>query len=293
MTSTTWRSLLASIAIAAQCGVGPPAQAGDAGAPALLAEYAQRKAALARSPFKRPLLLESSAAPDRPHGDVFAVLDQPFPQVAAVLSNAARWCDVFILQTNVKRCAASDDASGRLLRVAVVRRFDMPVTDAYELAFRFSLRTNDAHQLSVQLAADSGPLGTRDYRLVLEAVPLDAGRSFIHMSYAYANGLAARLATDAYLASAGSSKVGFTVTGQDASGRPSYVGGVQGVAERNTMRYFIAIEALLQSPPSPAEDRLEARLRGFHAAIEQYPDQLHEMSSQDYLAMKRRETQAR
>ena len=44
------------------------------------------------------------------------------------------------------------------------------------------------------MSADEGPLGTRDYRLVLEAAPLDGGRTFLHLSYAYAYGTIARLA---------------------------------------------------------------------------------------------------
>ena len=70
-----WKPLLAAIATAAMCGVNAPSQAADAGASALLNEYAQRKTALARSPFKRLLLLEADAVPERPRGDVFAVLD--------------------------------------------------------------------------------------------------------------------------------------------------------------------------------------------------------------------------
>ncbi|MDT4876423.1 hypothetical protein FQZ97_1118590 [compost metagenome] len=95
----------------------------------------------------------------------------------------------------------------------------------------------------MRLEAEDGPLGTRRYRIKLEAVALDERRSFLHLSYSYAYGLAARLATQAYLATLGRNKVGFSIVAHDAEGQPVYIGGMRGVIERNTMRYYLAIEA--------------------------------------------------
>ena len=50
------------------------------------------------------------------------------------------------------------------------------------------------------LLASTGPMGTRNYQIALEAVPLPAGRTFIHLSYSYEPGLAGRLALKGYLA---------------------------------------------------------------------------------------------
>jgi hypothetical protein len=71
--------------------------------------------------------------------------------------------------------------------------------------------------------------------------------------------------------------LGFSVSGRDASGRPNYVDGVQGVAERNTMRFFLAIDTFLQSLALPPEQRHERRLHEWFAVTERYPMQLHEM----------------
>jgi hypothetical protein len=120
-------------------------------------------------------------------------------------------------------------------------------------------------------------------------MPIDAGRTFVRMSYAYASGLAARLATEAYLATTGRDKVGFSVAGHDADGRPLHVRGVQGIAERNTMRYFLAIDTYLDVLDVAPQDRVEQRLQRWFAATERYPRQLREMGLADYLAMKRRE----
>ncbi|MFX5562722.1 hypothetical protein ABTD73_19920, partial [Acinetobacter baumannii] len=55
------------------------------------------------------------------------------------------------------------------------------------------------------------------------------------------------------------------------------------------MRYYLAIDAYLSGLEAPAGERLEKRLTAWYGATEQYPRQLHEVSREDYLAMKRKE----
>jgi len=64
---------------------------------------------------------------------------------------------------------------------------------------------------------------------------------------------------------------------------------MRGVVERNTMRYYLAIEAFLGALSVPPQARLEKRLRDWFAAAERYPRQLHEKERDEYLKMKRRE----
>ncbi len=64
---------------------------------------------------------------------------------------------------------------------------------------------------------------------------------------------------------------------------------MRGLVERNTMRYYLAIEAYLGALSMPPAARLEKRLRDWFASIESYPRQLHEMDENQYLKMKRRE----
>jgi hypothetical protein len=85
----------------------------------------------------------------------------------------------------------------------------------------------------------------------------------------------------AYLGTLGSDKVGFTPKG--ASG---YVGGVRGVVERNTMRYYLAIDAFLDAP---RPEQLDRRLAAWFDATERYARQLHETERSEYLEMKRSE----
>jgi hypothetical protein len=84
------------------------------------------------------------------------------------------------------------------------------------------------------LSAAEGPLSTKDYRIVLEAVDIGKGRTFLHRTYSYGFGMAGRIAMKTYLATIGSAKVGST---QASSG--DYIGGVRGLVERNTMRYYL------------------------------------------------------
>ena len=88
-------------------------------------------------------------------------------------------------------------------------------------------------------------------------------------------------------ATSGSAKVGFS-TERDAEGE-HLVHGMRGVLERNTMRYFLAIDAYLGSLAVPEAQRLEKRLGDWYAAAARYPRQLNEMERAEYFAMKRRE----
>lgn len=262
-------------------------------ASALAARHAAMRDALAASPFGRPLLLQSSDAPRAPRGDVYVLLDHPIAHVAEALRRAEVWCDALILPFNVKQCVPRTANDPPRLEVAIGRKSADSAAQASRVDFTFDVRSVQADYLSVQVSAESGPLGTRDYRIALEAVAVDARRSFLHLSYAYTTSVAARLATEAYLATTGRDKVGFSTDGHDAAGAPRYVGGLRGVAERNTMRYFLAVETVLGTLALPERARVEARLRGWFAATERYARQLHEMPLDDYLAMKRREVRAR
>jgi hypothetical protein len=280
-------SLLACVLLATVCAA--PAFPQDAGT--LRAVHAKLRERLANSPFQRPLVLESTQGDASLKGDVYAVVEQPFAVLAPALQGPARWCELLILHLNVKHCGTAGAAPNEVLALAVGRKFDQPVADAHKVAFRYSVPAATPDYLHVKMAADSGPLGTRDYQLAVEATPLDAKRSFIHLSYAYSYGMAARIAMQGYLSTVARDKVGFSVVGQGDSGKPVYVGGLRGVAERNTMRYFLAIEAYLGALAAPPAEQPEKRLRDWFAATEQHPLQLHEMERDAYLAMKRHELQ--
>lgn len=89
-----------------------------------------------------------------------------------------------------------------------------------------------------------------------------------------------------YLATAGRDKVGFSIVGRPADGVPQYVRGAHSAIERNTMRYYLAIEAYLGALSLPAPQRFDMRLAVWYAGVERYPRQLHDLERDEYLALK-------
>lgn len=255
-----------------------------AGSDELRAQHAALKAELARNHFGRPLHLESTEGSDRVAGEIHAELGFPFSAVSGALAQKESWCEILLLVFNIKQCRSK----GSELDVRIGRKFDQPLEQAYRVVFDYRVEAREAGYLAVSLAAPAGPVGTRDYRIRLEAIPLAQG-SFIRFSYAYGFGLGGWLAMKAYLGTTGADKVGFTQLGRGADGAPRLVGGMRGVVERNAMRYYLAIEAHLKALATPPAQRFEQAARTWFAATERYPRQLRELEEAEYLDMKRRE----
>jgi hypothetical protein len=253
----------------------------------LRARHAALQEKFANNQFGRPLVLESTQTSGDLKGDVYAVVDHPFPTVQQALQSAEHWCDILILHLNVKRCRAGS-GTAKTINLSVGRKFDQPIEDAYALNFAYRVVAATPDYLQVQLSADEGPLSTKNYRIQVEAVPVDAKRSVIHMSYAYGYGFAAKVAMQTYLSTIGSAKVGFTIL-ERKDGKPVYQAGVLGLLERNTMRYYLAIDAYLSAYSLPAGEQFEKRIREWYASTERYAQQLHEMEQNEYLDMKRKE----
>ena len=247
------------------------------------------RAQLANNPFRQPLVVESTATPKTVKGDIFAVLPHAFGDVSGALSEAANWCDILILHLNTKYCKATPQPRATALLMKVGKKYDEPLADSFQINFVWRITDRQADYLRVLLTADEGPVGTHDYRIAVEAVALDDGTTFMHLSYTYGFGLMGKLAMMTYLATAGRSKVGFSTDDTGEGGQPRLVGGMRGVVERNTMRYHLAIESFLNARSTTGPAQFEKRITDWFVASERYPQQLHEMSQAEYLAMKRRE----
>ena len=257
----------------------------------LQAKYLELTSRLAHNPFKRPLVLLSDASSNVLKGDVYAVVDHPFDQVSNNLAGPAHWCDVLILHLNTKYCRAVNGVAGTTLNVSVGKKFDQPLEDAYRVAFSYHQGVTTTDYFDAHLDAKKGPLGTSDYQILLEATAIPGNKTFLHLTYSYVVGFASKVAMQGYLATAGSEKVGFTITGKTVDGQPQYLGGMRGLIERNTMRYYLAIDAFLDAAGLPPAQQVEQRLSHWFDATERYPRQLHEMDRADYLLMKRNEIQ--
>jgi hypothetical protein len=263
-----------------------------AGPGELQAKYKELGEKLHNNVFHRPLYVDSAQSGDSLRGEVYAVLDHPFNEVSNALKKPDDWCDVMILPFNTKYCRPTRGGAGEAtLQMRIGRKADQPARDAYPLDFSWHPIAASADYFETRMDAANGPFGTRDYRIVVSAVPVDGKRTFVHLSYSYDYGLAGKMAMNAYLATAGANKVGFTVTGRDGNGEPVYIGGVRGAIERNAMRYYLAIDAKLAAMSAPPGQQLEKRLEAWFDASEHYPRQLHEMDRASYLAMKRGESE--
>ncbi|MGR4871681.1 hypothetical protein ACIPRI_22785 [Variovorax sp. LARHSF232] len=263
-------------------------------AEALLTRHSALQSQLAASVLGRPLLIESEELPEGLRGEVFAEVEQPFAQVAQALAQPSHWCEMLLLHVNNRRCKLIKGEGGApALELAVVRRYDLSVESAFILPLAVRVDRGAPDYLVVELSSESGPMGTSSHQVRLEAVALPGtDKSFLHFSYSYQHTALARMATQAYLATFGRHKVGFTVLGQSAQDGPDYIRGLRGLVERNAVRYFLTVEAYLDAMRASPAQQAERRLENWYAGSERYPRQLHEIDRATYLAIKRADRSA-
>ncbi|VWX63653.1 conserved hypothetical protein [Burkholderiales bacterium 8X] len=258
---------------------------------ALQEDHRRWSAELAGSPLGRPIHLVSRETDHGLQGEIWAVLDHPFAEARAVFVDPAQWCEMLLLHINNRRCQVRTGSGGGIVALGVVRRYDKPVEDAFDLRFEHRVGADAPDHVGVMLTAREGPLGTSEHRVVIEAMPLGERQVFVHFSYAYEHNLMARMATSAYLATFGSYKRGFTVIGRAPDAGPVHIRGMRGLMERNAMRYFLTLDAYLDGGEAPAGDRFELRLKKWFDGIERYPAQLHEVDFKTYAELKRADRQ--
>ncbi len=267
----------------------PPNAAPDA----LRAGFERARQAAPADLFDRPLYLQSVETPEQMRGDIYSHIDLPYAELRPVMVHGESWCGVLMLHLNMQYCRATGAAGHEVLDAGIGRKFDQALDELYWLRFGLSVVRADGDYLQVALQSPTGPFGTHDYRIGVEAVPAAGGGALLHLTYAYGYGTAARWAMQAYLATLGSGKVGFSIIGRQPDGKPIPVSGLRGVLERNTLRYQLAIEAFLAAQPLPPERRRAQRLQDWFSATERYAPQLHEIDRDAYLAMKQHQAQRR
>lgn len=261
---------------------------------ALRARFTDLNPQLMHNQFGRPLFLDSTESPSHLKGDIYAQVNYPFATVSAALNDPTHWCDVLTLHLNVKYCRASIDQAGDTLLVSIGTKNDKPLNDTFQVKFSYNAVAASSDYFAVRLSAKTGPLGTSDYHIQLESTSIPNDKTFIHLTYTYAYSFAGRLAMQSYLATIGRDKVGFTIensTGKLSKFKSDYIGGVRGLVERNTMRYYLAIDSYLSALSAPPDAQHEIRLQSWFTSTEQYAKQLHEMDRATYLEIKRSEYQ--
>ena len=261
----------------------------------LQAQYRSLESTLQSNQFHAPIYVGSHYEDQSASGEVYAVLPDEFHQVTSNLNTAANWCDVFLLHVNVKGCVI-DNASINikpkqqarthdLVTVYVGREYYQPIDDAYSMQYEFSVPWKQQDYFQIAMIAKDGPFGTSDYVLTFEAIPLTQSTTFMHLKYAYRYGVLATIMLNGYLATLGRNKVGFTVKEYDEQHHPIYIKGIEGIVERNSMRYFLAIQAYLDTIKQGDTD-WKARIIHWYDLAEPFRIQLIEYDEKKYLKSK-------
>jgi len=197
-----------------------------------------------------------------------------------------------LLLSNTKSCVVGRQDEAPSLQMRMCTKGPQALATTTPMNFKFETSAPQATVLETHLSSNSGPMGTKDGKLRVQAIAVGPNKSFIHLHYSYSSSLAGRLATGVYLQTLGRGKVGFSKEQAEAS-RPAdahWVGGVRGIIERNTMRYFMGLSCALQFAGTEAPTQRFAQMAPcWYDDTERYPQQLHEMGRQDYLDMKRAE----
>lgn len=218
--------------------------------------------------------------------EVTSILPHSFATAVPALARAENWCQFMPLHFNIKACTYEQGQGGEVVTLYSGRKSYQSPDDSHTLAYRVEKREQDDGHLTLLLRAERGPVGTRDYRIELNALQVAEG-TLLHIRSSYRGSMTSTLLTRSYLSTLGRDKVGFTRIEQE--GERHYVQGVRGVIERNVMRYHLAINTFLATHALPEPARREAAWRGWFQQNDRYYEQLHEMSEEEYLAIKRRE----
>jgi hypothetical protein len=261
-------------------------------AASLRSSYERLGGKLQNNAFNRPLHLESKERSNELEGDIYALVAQPFSVVNGTLNDPSgkptNWCEVLLLHLNVKYCRIGQNPQGNTLTLNLGRKMEQPLEDTHPVEFRYRVLASEKDYFATSLSAPHGPLSTRDYRIILEAIPADNNQTFIHLTYAYGFGMSGKMAMKGYLSTMGRGKIGFTQVGT-RDGKPEYITGVRAVVERNAMRYYVAIDSYLNAVSARREERFEKALKACIDTLEQYATQLQEVNRTTYLQMKKNE----
>ncbi len=282
---TTAAGIAAALWVAvalAQMPAAARAEPVDAAA-VLATRYVALADELAHSPFGLPLVVRSREEGSLAEGEIVGMVPHPYTAFAAAFATPRAFCDVAVLHPNVKGCTPARIGVEDRVTLYAGRKHYEPAERAYQQDLVATARQVSDRYLRVVLSAPDGSLDTHDYVFTLEAMPV-GDATFIAVRYAYRSSFASRALTAGYLATAGSGKTGFSRT---ESGEPAR--GVRGVVERNAMRHYLALIAVLDTAAVPDAVRTAARLDRYYLLTDRFAAQLREFKRDEYVAIKTRE----
>lgn len=241
---------------------------------------------LENSSFGLPLVVESYEQGDRVHVDIYGIFAYNFTSVVNSLTSPSSWCDIVSLHPNVKACTYRESHGAWFLTFYPGSKEYQPPVDKRHVRYNYRVIARQQGYLEIMLDADAGPYGTKAHKMRFEAIPVNGERTFVHVSYAYSDSAALRLATRVYFATLGRGKVGFTVTGTDKKGNPEYIGGPRGALERSAVRYYLAIQSFMDTLHYPEESHFSVRISNWFDLTARYRRQLFDLEKKDYIKFK-------
>jgi hypothetical protein len=258
-------------------------------AASLRARYQSLLPTLESNVFDAPLYIESEDSQGRVRGEVFGVVYHRIEDLRAMVTSPAEWCALLVIHPNIKYCTHQAPANGEIaLTIYAGKKQFLPIEETRRNEYR--VRVNDSPgYLTAHISAQSGPIDTSDYRLILEAIPIDHETTFVHVGFSYRYGSLTRALSATYFGTIGRNKVGFSVIGRDKQGEPIFVRGRVASLERTVMRTYLALQTWLEGRSKPESDRFDWRLRRWYFLTERYPKQLYEFEEKEYLDVKHRE----
>lgn len=255
-----------------------------------LADYPQLRDRLAASPFGQPLHVVSEENAGVIRVDVHGLFPHPFAAIAEALTAPAGWCEFTPLHIGIAACTYRTQSATSWLTFYLRGGLEAPIVDGYAWHYRFHVQEHNGEYVSVLLEAATGPLDTQNYRILLEAVPVESD-TLIRVRASYEPSAASRLILATYTGTIGRFRVGFSVTGLDKNRKPIYVHGRKALFERTVMRGYLALEAFLDTLQVPEVERFETRLARWLELSQRYPRQLSQPTQEDYLRIKRAQRQ--
>lgn len=217
-----------------------------------------------------------------------SIPDIDIADARAALASPEAWCEILFLHLNVKACIHGETDTRQWVRLYMGRKFYQDVADTEMIELDFASGVSEDGVSWVKLTADEGPYNTSDYYVGLSAIGHEDGIFAELKSSQKADGTI-NSAMDLYFMTLARDKVGFSVVGKRWNGDPEYVGGTQGMLERNVVRYLLALRAYMQTLDIQGTDELQRRFALWFDATERYPEQLREVAREDYLRDKARE----
>jgi hypothetical protein len=214
------------------------------------------------------------------------MLPGPFASFSATLRQLSAWYGLLTLHFNIKGCTYRTQSDTGVLTVySGAKRYE-DLREARRHEFLYTVPAARHDYLHIVITSADGPLDTYDYRVEAEAMPLGQ-QTFAYVRFTYRYRVLTRMMSFVYFMTAGRDKVGFSVVRADKAGTP--IKGRGGAMERSVMRYYLGLQALIESHVQPEAQRFQWRVQRWYTLTDTYRRQLYELDEEEYLDSKRRE----